>query len=74
MMSNEVFSDIWVVLLEHIPAKRREDAASDFVNTLLDHGIKETDLLDLKGSDELLDDAIDYAIDEDNIDDELDLL
>lgn len=74
MMSNEVFSDIWVVLLEHIPAKRREDAAGDFVNTLLDHGIKETDLLDLKGSDELLDDAIDYAIDEDNIDDELDLL
>lgn len=74
MMSNDVFSDLWVVLLEHIPAKRREDAAGDFVNTLLDHGIKETDLLDLKGADEFLDDAINYAIDEETLNDEIDLL
>jgi hypothetical protein len=65
MMTNEVLTDLWVVMLEHITPKLRDDAATDFVNTLLDHNIKESDLLELQGVDDYLDNAIDYAVDSD---------
>jgi hypothetical protein len=44
--------------------------AADFVNTLLDYGIKESVLQSLLGVDGYLDDAINYAIDGEDIDDE----
>jgi len=62
MISNEVYSDIWLALVEYIPTKRRADAANDLVNILLDHGIKESDLYELRGADETLDTAINYSI------------
>jgi hypothetical protein len=44
--------------------------AADFVNTLIDYGIKESVLDSLKGVDTYLDTAIDYAIDGEDIEDE----
>jgi hypothetical protein len=58
------------LVIEHIPEKHRKDLAADFVNTLLDYGIKESILKDLTGVDSYLDDAINYAIDGEEIDDE----
>ena len=69
-MKEDLIADIWTLVIEHIPEKHRKDLAADFVNTLLDYGIKESILKDLTGVDRYLDDAINYAIDGEDIDDE----
>jgi hypothetical protein len=46
--------------------------AADFVNTLMDYGIKESVLDSLKGVDSYLDDAINYVIDGEEIEDDED--
>jgi hypothetical protein len=69
-MKEDLIADIWTLVIEHIPEKYRKDLAADFVNTLLDYGIKESVLQSLLGVDGYLDDAINYAIDGEDIDDE----
>ena len=69
-MKDDLIADIWTLVIEHIPEKHRKDLAADFVNTLLDYGIKESILKDLTGVDSYIDDAINYAIDGEEIDDE----
>jgi hypothetical protein len=69
-MKEDLVADIWTLVIEHIPEKHRKDLAADFVNTLLDYGIKESVLQSLLGVDGYLDDAINYAIDGEDIDDE----
>ena len=69
-MKEDLIADMWTLVIEHIPEKHRKDLAADFVNTLLDYGIKESVLQSLLGVDGYLDDAINYAIDGEDIDDE----
>lgn len=70
-MKEEMIADIWTLMVEHIPEKSRSDVAADFVNTLLDYGIKESVLQSLIGVDGYLDEAIEYVTDgENNEDDE----
>jgi hypothetical protein len=72
-MKEDLIADIWNVVIEHIPEKHRKDVAADFVNTLLDYGIKDSVLESLMGIDPYLDDAIDYAVDgEETVDEEED--
>ena len=71
-MKEDLIADIWTLVIEHIPEKHRKDLAADFVNTLLDYGIKESILKDLIGVDSYLDDAIEYAIDGEEIEDDED--
>jgi hypothetical protein len=66
-MKEDLIADIWTLVIEHIPEKHRKDLAADFVNTLLDYGIKESILQGLIGVDGYLDDAIEYAIDGEDI-------
>ena len=66
-MKEDLIADIWTLVIEHIPEKYRKDVAADFVNTLIDYGIKESILESLQGIDPYLDDAIDYAVDGENI-------
>jgi hypothetical protein len=66
-MKEDLIADIWTLVIEHIPEKHRKDLAADFVNTLLDYGIKESTLQGLMGVDGYLDNAIDYAIDGEDI-------
>jgi hypothetical protein len=66
-MKEDLIADIWTLVVEHIPEKNRPDVASDFVNTLLDYGVKDSVLESLQGVDPYLDDAIDYAIDGEEI-------
>jgi len=72
IMSDISKHDIWTLVVEHIPEKHRKDVAADFVNTLLDYGIKESTLQSLQGIDGYLDGAIDYAIDDEEIEAEED--
>ena len=71
-MKEDLIADLWTLVVEHIPEKYRKDTASDFVNTLLDYGIKESVLQGLLGVDPYLDDAIEYVIDGDDIVDSAD--
>ena len=69
-MKDDLIADIWTLVIEHIPEKHRKYLAADFVNTLLDYGIKESTLQSLLGVDAYLDTAIEYAIDGEEIEDE----
>ena len=69
-MKEDLIADLWNVVIGHIPEKQRADVAADFVNTLLDYGIKDSVLESLQGVDPYLDDAIDYAIDGEEIEEE----
>jgi hypothetical protein len=62
-MKEDLLADLWSVVVEHIPEKKRADVATDFVNTLMDYGIKEATLDALLGVDTYLDNAIDYVVD-----------
>ena len=64
-MNEDLIADIWTVVIEHIPEKHRKDVAAEFINTLLDYGVKESVITDLLGVDSYLDDAINYAVDGD---------
>ena len=69
-MKDDLIADLWTLVVEHIPEKYRKDVAADFVNTLLDYGIKESVLQSLLGVDAYLDDAINYMIHGEDVDDE----
>ena len=69
-MKEDLIADLWTVVVEHIPEKQRKDVAADFVNTLMDYGIKESVLDSLLGVDPYLDTAIEYAIDGEEIEEE----
>ncbi len=69
-MKEDLIADLWGVVVEHIPEKQRADVAADFVNTLLDYGIKDSVLESLQGIDPYLDDAIEYAIDGEEIEED----
>lgn len=71
-MKEDLIADIWTLVVEHIPEKYRADVAADFVNTLMDYGIKESILEGLKGIDTHLDDAIEYVIDGEEIEEDED--
>jgi len=71
-MKEDLIADLWHVVIGHIPEKQRADVASDFVNTLLDYGIKDTVLDALQGVDPYLDNAIAYAIDGEDIGEDTD--
>jgi hypothetical protein len=71
-MKDDLIADIWTLVVEHIPEKYRADVASDFVNTLLDYGIKDSVLESLQGIDPYLDDAVNYAIDGEEIEEDYD--
>ena len=66
-MKEDLIADIGTLVIEHIPEKQRADVAADFVNTLLDYGIKDSVLESLQGVDPYLDDAIEYVIDDEEI-------
>jgi hypothetical protein len=66
-MKEDLIADLWNVVAEHLPEKSKKDVASDFINTLLDYGVKDTVIESLQGIDPYLDDAIEYAIDGEDI-------
>ena len=69
-MKEDLIADLWTVIIEHIPEKHKKDVAADFVNTLMDYGVKESTLDALLGIDPYLDQAVEYVIDDEEIEDD----
>ncbi len=69
-MKEDLIADLWSAVVEAIPEKQRANVAADFVNTLMDYGIKESTLDNLLGVDPYLDDAIEYVIDGEEIEED----
>jgi hypothetical protein len=72
-MKEDLIADIWNTFIEHVPEKAKKDIAYDFINVLLDNGVKESVLEGLIGVDSHLDAAIEYAIDGSDAEEEEDL-
>ncbi len=69
-MKEDLIADLWSAVVEAIPEKQRANVAADFVNILMDYGIKESTLDNLLGVDPYLDDAIEYVIDGEEIEED----
>jgi hypothetical protein len=67
-MKEDMLADLWTSIVEFLPEKQRKEAAGEFVNVLMDYNIKDSMLESLQGVDSYLDQAIDYAIDGEEID------
>jgi hypothetical protein len=66
-MKEDMIADLWTAVAEHLSEKQKKDAAAEFINVLLDYNIKDSMLESLHGVDSYLDQAIDYAIDGEGI-------
>jgi hypothetical protein len=66
-MKEDIIADVWTTIVEYVPEKQRQHAATDFVNVFMDYGVKETVLENLLGIDPYLDDALNYVIDDEVI-------
>jgi hypothetical protein len=71
-MEANMIADIWSVLSEKIAEKDKQEAAQEYVNTLLDYDIPETTLEGMMGIDTYLDAALEYVLDDDQTIDEED--
>ena len=71
-MEANMIADIWSVLSEKIAEKDKQEAAQEYVNTLLDYDIPETTLEGMMGIDTYLDTALEYVLDDDQTIDEED--
>ena len=71
-MEANMIADIWSVLSEKIAEKDKQEAAQEYVNTLLDYDIPETTLEGMMGIDTYLDAALEYVLDDEQITDEED--
>lgn len=71
-MKEDLIADLWNVVVEHIPEKNRKDVAYDFINTLTDYGVKDSVLEGLLGVDPHIDDAVQYVIDGEEIEEDYD--
>jgi hypothetical protein len=69
-MNENQIADIWLLFKEYADKKALESLAERYVDLLADHGISDKTLKDSIGYDESLDDAIEYYLDQDSIDDE----
>jgi len=73
-MDEEQIADIWMLFKEYLDKKHVEMAAERFVDLCADYGASDESLKDAMGSDDALDYAINYYLDDDSdiIDDDWD--
>jgi len=69
-MNSNMLADIWNVLSDKIAEKDKADAAQEYVNTLLDYDVPESTLEGMIGIDTYLDSALEYALEDEPLDDD----
>ena len=69
-MNENQIADIWMVFKEYLDKKIQDVAAERFIDLLVDHGVSDKVLESSIGHDEVLDEAIEYYLDEEVDEDE----
>jgi len=70
MLNETQIGDIWLLFADYIDKKQLELVAERYVDLLADHGVSDKVLQSATGVDETLDSAIEYYLDEDEVDDD----
>ena len=63
-MNENQIADIWMLFKEYVDRKSIETVAERFVDLLADYGISDRVMQGALGTDDVLDDAINYYLDE----------
>ena len=70
MLNETQIGDIWLLFADYIDKKHVETAAERYVDLLADYGVSDRTLQHATGVDPNLDQAIEYYLDEDEVDDD----
>jgi hypothetical protein len=70
MLNETQIGDVWLLFADYIDKKQLELVAERYVDLLADHGVSDKVLQSATGVDETLDSAIEYYLDEDEVDDD----
>ena len=70
MLNETQIGDVWLNFVEYIDKKQVEIVAERYVDLLADFGVRDATLQGALGVDEILDQAINYYLDEDDAEDE----
>lgn len=65
-MNETQMSDIWLLLKEFSDEKLIETVAERYIDLLADHSVSDRALKELLGHDDILDEAIDYYLDQED--------
>ena len=74
MLNETQIGDIWMLFIDYIDKKQIESVAERYVDLLADFGTTDRVMQGAMGVDGTLDSAIEYYLDEDSDDDEVDEL
>jgi len=67
-MNETQIADIWLLFKEYVDKKTLETVAERYVDLLADHGVSDKILENATGYDDYLDNAIEYYLDETDVD------
>ena len=70
-MNEEQIADIWMMFKEYLDKKHVEMAAERFVDLMADYGVSDETFKDSMGHDPFLDSAINYYLDLDEVDEDI---
>ena len=69
-MNEEQIADIWTMFKEYLDKKQVDVIAEKYIDLLADYGIDDHTLKESIGHDRILDEAISYYLDLDNVEDD----
>ena len=69
MLNESQIADIWIMFKEYIDKKQLDIVAEKYVDLLADYGVRDEILEEVIGTDNDLDDAINYYLENDYSDD-----
>ena len=72
MLNETQVGDIWLNFVEHIDKKQLETVAERYVDLLADFGVPDKVFKEAIGVDEILDQAIGYYLNDDEVEDDED--
>lgn len=70
MLNESQIGDIWLLFADYVDKKQLEAAAERYVDLLADYGVSDRTLQNATGVDSTLDQAIEYYLEEDEVDDD----
>lgn len=71
-MNENQIADIWMLFKEYLDKKTVDLAAERYVDLLADIGVNDKAIRSAIGHDEALDEAIEYYLDEENVEEDYD--